>query len=264
MSSRCTMPGRSGAHDPCGHQVAPGRGSVTAGRRRACPRGAPLPGAPRGPRACPRRPPRGPRRRPRTARRARPRRLRRPASGNSTVSVLPSWSTARPSRGRRAVDQDPAGLHQRSGLPARDVGHHRHPPIDPEPRHEGRHLRGDRLPGPRRHRLSCVAAAPRAHAALPWRASARPPKRRVAITTTTPTVTQASATLNVGQKLERDEVGHPPPVAAHDPLAQVPDGTAQHETGADGQGHGADLGHDEGQDHDTDAEEDRDQRRPAR
>ena len=72
--------------------------------------------------------------------------------------------------------------------------------------------------------------------------------------TITPTVTQASARLKVGQCAQRDEVGHLPVRAADDSLAQVPDGASEHQARPHRQGHGADLSHDHGQHHDTDAQ----------
>ena len=76
------------------------------------------------------------------------------------------------------------------------------------------------------------------------------------ITTTTPTVTQASATLNVGQKSSVMKSGTRPPWPPTICSLRFPTAPPA-QTGADGERHGADLGDDEGQDYDTDAEEDR-------
>ena len=121
------------------------------------------------------------------------------ASGRRMVSVAPSRSGCRPTVDHHPVDQDPPGSDELGGsrretsasmatarstrTPARRAG------------------TSDRLARPRRHRLACVGLAPVLMRRSPRCTSARPPKSRAATTTTTPTVTQASATLKVGQWL---------------------------------------------------------------
>ena len=180
------------------------------------------------------------------------------AAGSLIVRVAPRGAPHAPPR---RASRRPGPGPQRSAASPRpgDVGHHGHATIDPDARQERRDLRRNGL---FRHWLRRHGIPAHAASSTLGRAGDRSPNNNVAMMTITPTVTQASATLNVGQSSQRDEVGHPSPGPAHDPLAQVPDGTPEHEARSDRQGHGADLRHDEGQHHDTDAQQHRHQKRP--
>ena len=206
MSSRCTIPGRSGGQTPAS-PARPGRGTGPAALRPGCPRRDPPPGAPRARPACrprPRRRRRGP---PRSGRRARPPPPSSRPRGARTVSVAPSRSSGAPRRHRRAVDQHPpVPRSARWPPPAR-----RWPPWPP---HDPPGRRPT-APGPPSRRVSAVASRasglPRCSLRRPGSARrARPrstaqaepghrPRRRATMTMITPTVTHASARLNVGQ-----------------------------------------------------------------
>ena len=84
-----------------------------------------------------------------------------------------------PRRGHGTVHPHPAAGHQLGRPGPRDAGQHRHRPVHPHPVHQRRH-RDLQVPGP-------------GHRGLPA------PRQKSTARATTPTVMQASATLNVGQ-----------------------------------------------------------------
>ena len=79
----------------------------------------------------------------------------------------------------------------------------------------------------------------------------------------TPTVTQASATLNVGQCSSVMKSGTCPLCPPTIRSLRLPTAPAEHQSRAHRQGDRPDLGHDEGQHHDPDAEQHRHDERSA-
>ena len=283
--------GRAGTPRPRRARPSPGTGPGDP--RRACPRRAPHPGAPRVRPACPPRRPARRRTPPRSARRARPPPPRRGRPAPVPSASLPrAGGRARPTPAAPSTRTRPDSIS--SAATARDtlasmatLRSARTPPISAgisveivSSRRSGRRSPGSTLSSASSSAPSSSdPSATQAHAEPPSCSSARPPSCR---STGSPSCTSGrppnnSVTITTidtyrharvrqverGPVVQGDEVGHLAAVPSGDALAEVPERTAEHQAGADGQRHRLDLGHDHGQDDHADAQEHRHRDGPA-